>query len=188
MSDQVAEAAEYETFLRAHGAALVRFATSLSGSDDDGWDVAQECFVRLADRWERVDLDDNPVGYARRTIVNLTSNTWRSRRRERAALERLAGRRSADVADPGAGASAAPGWLAEAWPRLSRQQRVSLGLVHVWGYGVEEAAGLMGCAPSTVKTHLRRGLKMLRASAPPESLDGTGSNDRAEGGGGRHGG
>lgn len=52
--------------------------------------------------------------------------------------------------------------LHRAHGRLSRQQRAVISLHYSYGYTLMECAGLLGCSPGTVATHLSRALARLR--------------------------
>ena len=45
---------------------------------------------------------------------------------------------------------------------LTRQQRAVITLHYQYGYSLDECAGLMGCRPGTVRSHLARALDVLR--------------------------
>ena len=67
---------------------------------------------------------------------------------------------------------------------LSAPQRTVFVLVHFEGYTVNEVAGLLGRSPGTVKSHLHRSLKRLRAELESAASGGgpPGEADREEGG------
>ena len=52
--------------------------------------------------------------------------------------------------------------LDRAFHRLSRHQRAVIRLHYHDGYSLDECAGLMGCRPGTVRSHLARALTSLR--------------------------
>lgn len=52
--------------------------------------------------------------------------------------------------------------LDRAFYRLSRHQRAVIRLHYHDGYSLDECAGLMGCRPGTVRSHLSRALASLR--------------------------
>src|SRR5688500_3603167 len=80
-------AAEYA----AHGPRLGRIAYLLTGDAQLAQDLVQETFSRAFARRRVLRRGDEAMaGYLRATLVNLTRKHWRSRQRERAALERHA--------------------------------------------------------------------------------------------------
>jgi RNA polymerase sigma factor (sigma-70 family) len=102
------------------------------------------------ERWESVEAMANPVGYLFRVGQS------RSRRyRRRAPLLPAVPVAEFPEIDP-----RLPGALAG----LSRQQRAAVLLVHAHEWTQTEAADALGCSVSTVRNHLERGMRRLRAS------------------------
>ncbi len=54
--------------------------------------------------------------------------------------------------------------LPHALAGLSNQQRAAVLLVHAHGWTLAETAAALGCGVSTVRNHLERGMRRLRAS------------------------
>lgn len=164
MTDRT-EPGGFDDFVESSLPALVRFATSLTSSQDDAWDLVQGGLERLLVSWRQVDHERNPAAYARVILVRLNLNRLRSIRREFAANRR-------SVAAPAGRAGADPlayqfePWLETGLAQLSAKQRTAVALVHVWNYTIDETAEIMGCAPNTVKTHLSRGMSALRSAVP----------------------
>jgi RNA polymerase sigma-70 factor (ECF subfamily) len=79
--------------------------------------------------------------------------------RERAAL----GRRGPDREEADTRVSGPPD-LIDAVSALPLNQRIALVLVDGDGLSPNEAGGVMGCAPSTVRVHLHRARRALRSS------------------------
>ena len=72
--------AAFEEFVRAHGDSLVRLSYVLCGDRGKAEDATQEALTRLHLRWGRID---EPLPYARRSVINATNDQWRrSGRRE----------------------------------------------------------------------------------------------------------
>src|SRR5579862_2308853 len=73
------DGAEFESWARAQGPALLRFAYLLcSGDRGRAEDVVQSSLSRVWLRWGRVAVMDSPVGYVRTVIVReLASQTRR---------------------------------------------------------------------------------------------------------------
>ncbi len=111
--------------------------------------------------WSRVRGMKNPAGYLWRVGQTAVRSATRRRRRERHGLVVIDSR-----ADP-RGADAAPvvePALAAALGDLSPQQRAAVVLVHGYGCTLAEAAESLGCSVSTVRNHVARALRHLRAS------------------------
>lgn len=69
----------FEEFAAAQSAGLINLALMVSGDRGRAEDAAQEALVRVYQRWSRLE---DPLAYARRTVVNATRDDWR--RAERA--------------------------------------------------------------------------------------------------------
>lgn len=61
----------FTEWARGHGADLLRRATILCGDRHQAEELVQETLVRLFLQWRRIDLDENPVGYANTTLFRL---------------------------------------------------------------------------------------------------------------------
>jgi RNA polymerase sigma factor (sigma-70 family) len=128
----------------------------LTGDAFEADDLAQESMLRAYERWDRIKGMDSPLGYVYRTALNLN----RSRLRKVAVRAR---RVFAEV--PGEDPSAAAEARSEvhrALGALSRPQREALILVEWLGFGSEEAAGLLGIDPASVRGRIHRAKKVLR--------------------------
>jgi DNA-directed RNA polymerase specialized sigma24 family protein len=97
--------------------------------------------------WERVRDMDNPVGYLYRVGQS------RTRRRKVPPLVAPEAVEALPDVDPR---------LGPALGELSEHQRVAVFLVHGWDWAHAEVGALLDCAPSTVSTHVQRGLARLR--------------------------
>ncbi|RSM93989.1 SigE family RNA polymerase sigma factor [Nonomuraea sp. WAC 01424] len=56
---------EFEEFVQARGAALLRYGYVLTGNPDDAADLVQEALLKLGDTWRKVRNKDNPESYVR---------------------------------------------------------------------------------------------------------------------------
>ena len=65
-----AEQAGFADFFRAEYQTLLRAMYLVSGSRDEAEDLAQDAFVKVLERWDRVREMDNPAGYLYRAAVN----------------------------------------------------------------------------------------------------------------------
>jgi len=128
----------------------VRLAHLLTGANDVAEDLAQDAFLKVRDRLDRID---NPGGYITTTIVNLCRNWHRSRERELARTQR-AGARDA-VSSPHED-------VLDVVDRLPFRQRTVLVARYWLDLPEAEIARLLGCRPGTVKSLASRGLETLR--------------------------
>src|SRR5215475_10836503 len=73
---------DFDDFIRARSAALLRYGYVLSGNPHDAADLTQEALARLGMAWPRVRRRSDPEGYVRKTMARLYISWWRRRRRE----------------------------------------------------------------------------------------------------------
>lgn len=134
-----------------------------------GEQLAQEAFTRLYERWKSVESDDHALRFVYRTALNLATSHHRSERRWRLLTSRrgpeMAG---SDVAGPER-ATTERDELFAALRRLSPKQRACVVLVDYAGLGDVDAASTLGIEASTVRVHLTRGRRSLRAALTGES-------------------
>ncbi len=125
-------------------------------------EIAQEAFLRIWERWERVRSMDDPAGYLYRTAFNV----WRSRRRRTAVALRKAvhGRQHVDDASAEVEARDA---VVRALSRLTPRQRAAVVLVDLLDLPSEDAAAAMGIRPSTVRVLAARARAAMREGMDP---------------------
>jgi RNA polymerase sigma factor (sigma-70 family) len=117
---------------------------------DIGDEVTADALVFAWERWDALEVMANPVGYLFRVAQS------RSRRYRRRAVV-LPGVPAAELPD-------VDPRLPAALAALSTQQRAAVLLVHAHGWTQSEAADALGCSVSTLRSHLDRGLRRLRAA------------------------
>ncbi len=137
----------FEQFVAEHGARLRAGLVGAYGPDA-GLDAAAEALAYGWEHWERLAEMDNPAGY----LYRVGQSSARSARRRPPMLPRV---------EPPASVDFEPGLL-PALEELSETQRVAVVMVHGYGWGQTETAELLGVSPSTVRTHLARGLARLQ--------------------------
>jgi RNA polymerase sigma-70 factor (sigma-E family) len=152
---------EFELWVRARGGALARSAYLLTGDAHLAEDLLQETLTRVAQKWRRVG--DSPDAYARRVMHNLAIDAWRRRRSRPPELlgtpPELAGRGDAAEVERRV-------VLRDALARLTPRQRAVLSLRFYEDLTEVDAAAVLGCSVSTVKSTAREALARLRAVAP----------------------
>jgi RNA polymerase sigma-70 factor (sigma-E family) len=151
---------DFESFVRARMAALVRYGFVLSGNPHDAADLAQEALARLGERWSRVHSKGDPEGYVRTTMARLHISWWRRQRREhpvRTLPEQGYVDEGITQADGDLGL-----WRAVAG--LPPRQRVVLVLRYHEQLTDEEIAAELGISRGTVRSQTARALGKLRAS------------------------
>ncbi len=154
----------FNAFVADHWERAVRLAWRLTDGDAAAAeDVAQEAFVRAHRALGRFRGDSSLSTWYYRILVREAQRY----RRWRGVRQRFAASSPAEEArDPQPEALPDPGLrqrIAEALARLPRGQREAFVLVHLEGFTVTQAAGVMGRAVGTVKSHLHRALRKLRS-------------------------
>jgi RNA polymerase sigma-70 factor (sigma-E family) len=145
----------------AHYQGLVRFCTLVSGDAHSAEDLAQEAFVRVAERIERVDADK--VGaYLRRTALNV----WKNRLRRLMVERRARTRRPEQSVEPSTPEDRDLLWTAVR--RLPPGQRACLALRFYEDLSEREIAEVLGCSIGTVKSQTSRALARLRKELSDE--------------------
>ncbi len=153
----------FADFYRRGWQDAARWATALSGDRAFGEELAQEAFLRIQGRFAALE---NPDGYLRRTLVNLTRESHRSAARRRWRERTSAVRDGTDRIDPadttGVEDSIDPELFA-ALARLPHDQRAVLVLRYWADWDEATIAETLECSRSTVRSHAKRGLDRLRA-------------------------
>ncbi len=154
----------FEEFAAAHSAGLIALALAVSGDRGRAEDAAQEALVRVYQRWSRLE---DPLAYARRTVVNATRDDWR--RAERA-------KRAHDAAGQLARFDAHEGLEARVLTRdalmtavwgLPHRQRAVIVLRYLSDLTEAETAAVLEVSVGTVKSQAFDALARLRGDLAP---------------------
>jgi RNA polymerase sigma-70 factor (ECF subfamily) len=137
---------------------VARAAALVARDRQLGPDIAQESFARLYERWDRIESRDHARNFAYRVAVNLARSHLR---RRIAAPFGLSGPER--VTHDSTGSSAA--WLdaVAALGDLSPKQRACIVLVDYADLDAASTSAVLGMAEATVRVHLLRGRRALRA-------------------------
>ncbi len=157
--ERMAEEAEFNEFVVARSAALMRTAYLLTQDHQLAEDLVQTALFKAALRWQRITGDPEP--YVRRILYTESISWWR--RRSRRVAE------SAPRYDEPAGAGVDVDLqlsLERALQRLTPRQRAVLVLRYYEDLTEVEAARVLGVGVGTVKSMHRQALARLRAAAP----------------------
>jgi len=151
--------AAFSAFVAANRSGLVHMAIALTGDRSSAEDLVQIALSRTYSRWPQL-MDQQPLAYARRIIVNANHDRWRRRSiREQTTMGIPDG--------PGADALAVVTDRAAAVAALSeltdRERRVVV-LRFLVDLTEAETAHELGIALGTVKSTTHRALAKLRAS------------------------
>lgn len=159
--------ADFDAFVGARMAALVRFAYALTGDLGHAEDLVQTALLKVYRRSRRMAPDD-PERYVRQAIVNANLSRFRRHR----VPESLVGRppEDAGVTDPDSAGEQARAVLA-LLAGLSPRQRTVLALRYGADLSEAETAELLGVTTGTVKSQASRGLARLRADLDPATRE-----------------
>ena len=128
-----------------------RLAFVITGSRDAADDIAQEGFARVCRRYDALD---NPRGYLRVVIVNLSRRRGRTLDRDRPLED------DDEAAAPGVSSESVE--VLDLIDRLPSRQRAVLALRYFEGLSELEIAEVLSCRPGTVKSLAARALSRLR--------------------------
>lgn len=151
-------APDFDDWVEARVAALLRFAYLVTGSQTAAEDAVQAALVSACEKWRRVRRTNDPDGYVRRMIVNAHISAWRrSGRRE----SPVADVRDGVVGDPAEGVATRDAvWRMCA--SLPPQQRAAVVLRFYEDLEYADIAAILGVAEPTVRSHVHRALAALR--------------------------
>jgi RNA polymerase sigma-70 factor, ECF subfamily len=158
--DVVALVPSFEAFYVASFRRLFTALCLVTGDCHEAEDVAQEAFVRVYERWERIGGLDDPTGYLFRVSMNVVRSRYR-----RASL----GLRRALTRAPHANDDLAAVETHDAVVRLLRgldpKQRAAVVLTAILDYSAEDAGGMLGLRASSIRaltTRARAHMKQER--------------------------
>lgn len=150
---------EFADFVRVVSPRLLTSAWMLSGDPHVAEELVQESLARVYTHWRRARAD-NPVGYARRVLVNLHTDRWHKRRREV-----LTDTLPETDQSPGHGDRVDLALdLVRVLQALPRRERECVVLRHYLDLSEKDAATTLGVSTGTVKSSTSRGLAALRAA------------------------
>jgi len=150
--------ARFDAFVEEEHERLYKALYFVTGSREDAEDLSQDAFMKLWERWGRIDEIDDPTGY----LFRVALNGFRMRRRRAA----MAVRRHVPVVEPRDGFVEAEmrtdvrSLLMELTPR----QRAALLLVDLLGYSSEQAGRILRVRSSTVRNLASQGRRALKSA------------------------
>jgi RNA polymerase sigma-70 factor (sigma-E family) len=166
--------AEYTEYVAARLSSLRRLAGALCQDWDRADDLVQATLTKLYVHWGRVRAATHPDAYARAVLVREFTRERRSVWVRRVSL-------SGTVSDcPAAGADQdAVLDLRAAVAALPPRQRATLVLRFYCDLNVDQAAGVLGCSPGTVKSQTAKALTAVRRALGPPPAAGSGGQPAA---------
>jgi RNA polymerase sigma factor (sigma-70 family) len=130
---------------------MIRLAWLLVGSRAVAEELAHDAFLVVYQRWDTID---NPGGYLRRTLVNLSMRWLRRSIHERRLL--------ATIGEPPPTGDPVVDTMWDAIQRLRPERRAVVVLRYWVDLPHDEIAELLDCPVATVRTRLHRALNDLR--------------------------
>jgi len=152
---------DFREFFEGEHRQLFKTLYFVTGSRADAADLMQEAFLKLWERWDRIDQIEDPVAYLFRVALN--GFRMRARAARRAALRPLPFVTARDPFEDVDLREDVRRMLQAAAPR----QRAALVLLDLYGYDSKEAARIMGIRPSTVRALATQGRAVLRTEGAP---------------------
>lgn len=154
----MADRDDFEGFVVARSAALLRTAYLLTGQDADAEDLLQRALIKAVPVWSRIQGD--PTAYVRKIMVRENIARWRSRRWREVLVDRVL---EPPVSTPATDERLV---LADALTQLAPRQRAVIVLRYYEDLTEVETARILGVAVGTVKSQHRDALARLRVLLP----------------------
>jgi RNA polymerase sigma factor (sigma-70 family) len=150
--------AGFEDFYRAEQPGLFGALYLITGNRQEAEEVMQEAFLRIWERWDRIEGMENPAGYLYRTAMN----AFRMRRRRLA----VAARRALRLIPPSDAFDAVDDRDAvdRALANLSPRQRAAVILTDLLGFTSVEAGSMLGIRSATVRVMASKARAAMRTS------------------------
>lgn len=147
---------DFRTFFEDENLGLLKLLHFVTGDRADAADLMQEAFLKLWERWDRIDRIEDPRAYLFRVALNGSKMRARAARRAaRLAIPLGVVRDPYDDVDIREDVRT---MLLQITPR----QRAALVLLDLYGYGSAEAGRILGIRPSTVRALATQGRAALR--------------------------
>jgi len=145
----------FEAFVRTRGQALGRLAFLLIGDRHLAEDLTQTALAKVADRWDAIIANGDPMPYVR-TVLLRTAIAWRRRRWwGEIPTELLPETQGQPAAEPAHQLHAVLG-------QLTARQRAVLVLRFYEDLSEADTAAVLGCSVGTVKSQSAKARARLR--------------------------
>lgn len=142
---------DFEAFFRAESTTLFRRLWLITGNRAEAEDIMQDAFLRLWERWDRMDDVRDPTAYLYRTAMNVFRRRYR--RGVLAVRRALAMAPGADDFERADDRQVVRRVLATLAPR----QRAALVLTELLGFSSEEAGRALGVKAASVRALAHQG-------------------------------
>jgi RNA polymerase sigma-70 factor (ECF subfamily) len=165
------DSVEFRRLVETHQRMVFSLALRVTGEYGTAEEVAQDAFLELFRAAERLESEDHVRFWLRRVTVHRATDALRRRSRQpEAAAEEWMEEQHADGDDVGVStggvlSAGVEARLEELLRALPEAMRVAVVLRYQEDMLPEEIAALLRQPVATVKSHLQRGLQMLRRKA-----------------------
>ena len=149
-------AAAFEDFFRGQTQDLFAHLCLITGNRAEAEELAQEAFMKVWERWDRVADMDRPVGYLYRTAMNLF------RKRYRRVVIALRKTVSVELREDEFAMAEDRSLVAAVLAELAPRQRAALVLTELIGFSSEEAGHMLGVNPGTVRSLASQGRAAMK--------------------------
>ena len=143
--------AAFEDFFRVQTQSLYAHLCLITGNRAEAEELAQDAFLKVWERWDRVGDMEEPVGYLYRTAMNLFRKRYR---RVGVALRKTV---SVELREDEFSTAEDRSVVAGALVELAPRQRAALVLTELIGFSSEEAGHMLGVRPVTVRVLASQG-------------------------------
>ena len=165
------DSAEFRRLVETHQRMVFSLALRVTGEYGTAEEVAQDAFLELFRAAERLESEDHVRFWLRRVTVHRATDALRRRSRQpEAAAEEWMEEQHADgdgagVLNAGVLSAGIEARLEDLLSALPEAMRVAVVLRYQEDMLPEEIAALLAQPVATVKSHLQRGLQLLRRKA-----------------------
>ena len=150
------QAAAFEDFFRGQTQNLYAHLCLITGNKAEAEELAQDAFLKVWERWDRVADMDEPVGYLYRTAINPFRNRYR---RVGVALRKTV---AVELREDEFATAEDRSVVAEALIELAPRQRAALVLTELIGFSSEEAGRMLGVRAGTVRALASQGRAAMK--------------------------
>jgi len=151
------EAPSFEEFYEATFRRLFTALCLVTGNRHEAEEIAQDAFVRVFERWDRVGTLEDPTGYVFRVSINVFRNRFR-----RASLGVRRGLSLAPTEKDDLAAVEARDEIVRLLRPLDPQQRAAVLLTSILDYSAEEAGRMLGIKASSVRSLTTRARAQMK--------------------------
>ena len=150
------DAAAFEDFFRGQTQSLYAHLCLITGNRAEAEELAQDAFLKVWERWDRVADMEEPIGSLYRTAMNLF------RKRYRRAVLALRKTVSEELRKDEFSTVEDRSIVAHALVELTPRQRAALVLTELIGFSSEEAGRMLGVSAGTVRALASQGRAAMK--------------------------